>query len=114
MENRFSTIGEKQLEAKLRREVERLGGLALKYTSQYHAGMPDRIVLMPRGKTYFVELKSPGKRPSLLQQNAMADLADIGFRSFVISSPNGLTEFLKLIKKELDELTAPKFEIHLR
>ena len=36
-----------------------MGGIALKFTSPGMAGMPDRLVLLPEGKIYFVELKAP-------------------------------------------------------
>lgn len=56
-------MNEKLLERKLREEVKKLGGIALKFTSPFYTGMPDRIILMPGAKTRFVELKSPGKKP---------------------------------------------------
>ena len=55
-------MNEKLLEKKLREEVKKLGGLALKFTSSTYTGMPDRIVLMPKGKVYFVELKTTGQK----------------------------------------------------
>lgn len=41
---------EKQLEQKLRREINRLGGLCLKYFNPHEAGFPDRLILCPQGK----------------------------------------------------------------
>lgn len=38
---------EKEIEAKLKKEVEKVGGLALKFISPGVAGVPDRIVLLP-------------------------------------------------------------------
>ena len=61
-------MNEKLIERKLREGVKALGGLALKFSSPYHRGVPDRIVLMPGGRMYFVELKTTGKKPTLLQQ----------------------------------------------
>ena len=55
---------EKYLEKKLREEVRKAGGLAIKFTSPYFTGMPDRLVLMPKGRIWFVEVKSTGKRLS--------------------------------------------------
>lgn len=40
-------ISEKLIERKLRDGVKALGGIALKFTSPYHRGIPDRVVLMP-------------------------------------------------------------------
>lgn len=41
--------------------VRDLGGLTYKL-APLHAGNPDRIVLLPHGRVYFVELKADGGR----------------------------------------------------
>ena len=38
--------------------VKCLGGLWLKFTSPGNAGVPDRIVVLPNGDIFFVELKA--------------------------------------------------------
>ena len=90
---------EKTLEARLVREIEARGGMALKYTSQYHRGIPDRICLMPGGVTFFVELKSTGQKPTKLQQHAMDQLEKLGFSTRVVDS----TESLDRILRKLDQ-----------
>ncbi len=50
---------EKDIERKLKDLVEDLNGKCLKWTCPGWRGVPDRIVLMPRGRVYFVELKRP-------------------------------------------------------
>ena len=85
---------EKTLEARLVREIEARGGMALKYTSQYHRGIPDRIVLMPYGRIYFVELKSTGKTPTKLQVHAMRQLQERGFIAWVVDDTAKLEQFL--------------------
>lgn len=97
---------EKALEARLRREVERRGGIALKHTAQYHRGIPDRIILLPNGLIVFVELKSTGKKPTPLQIRAMEKLTALGFRCFVIDSTERLNELLTFIDKANDLQTA--------
>lgn len=92
---------EKTLEARLAREVALRGGMALKYTSQYHRGIPDRIVLLKGGKTVFVEMKSTGERPTLLQTHAMNRLESMGYECRVIDSTEALTAFLKVIDDEI-------------
>lgn len=91
-------MNEKLIEKKLREEVKKLGGLALKFSSPYHRGIPDRIVLMPDGKTSFTEIKTTGKKPTLLQEKAIAELRVMGFKAEVIDSQEGLDTFLKAIK----------------
>lgn len=104
---------EKTLEARLVREIEARGGMALKYTSQYHRGIPDRIVLLPGGCTIFVELKSTGQKPTKLQMHAICKLIKMGHRVEIIDRTALLDSFLHsvdtIIKSEplrSDELTA--------
>lgn len=53
---------EKDIEARLKRGVEKAGGLCLKWVSPGCTGVMDRIVLMPGGRVYFVEMKKPRGR----------------------------------------------------
>ena len=55
---------EKLLERKLREAVARLGGKALKFSSPYETGYPDRLVLMPGGDGNPRRSSSSGKRNS--------------------------------------------------
>lgn len=90
-------MNEKLLEKKLREEIKKLGGMALKFTSPFYTGMPDRIVLMPGAKTRFVELKSLGKKPKERQQVVFAELQNLDFEVWVIDSREKLESFLKII-----------------
>ena len=58
---------EKRLEANLRDRLRALGGLALKLPAIHHAGLPDRLCLLPDGVAFFVEVKSTGEKPRPLQ-----------------------------------------------
>lgn len=91
-------MNEKLIERKLREGVKALGGLALKFSSPYHRGIPDRIVLMPGGQTFFVELKTTGKKPTELQKKALTELRSLGFKADVIDSQESLNNFLEEIK----------------
>ena len=86
-------MNEKLLERKLRDGVKKLGGIALKFGTEHHTGMPDRIVLMPGGQTSFVETKTTGKKPTLLQTKCLDMLSDFGFKAVVIDSQEKLDEF---------------------
>lgn len=79
---------EKQIEQKLSLMVKQQGGLALKFVSPSFAGMPDRLVLLPDGIIAFVELKSPGKKPRLLQLSRHRRLRCLGFKVYVIDNPD--------------------------
>ena len=88
---------EKTLEARLAREIEARGGMALKYTSQYHRGIPDRIVLLPGGHTIFVELKSTGQKPTKLQMHAIRKLVKMGHSVYIIDRTGLLDSFLQVV-----------------
>lgn len=92
-------MNEKLLEKKLREGVKKLGGIALKFGTEYHTGMPDRIVLMPGGQVSFVETKSPGKKPTVLQAKCLETLSAFGFKAVVIDSQEKLDEFLNDLPK---------------
>ena len=102
---------EKTLEARLVREIEARGGMALKYTSQYHRGIPDRIILMSYGRTYFVELKSTGKKPTKLQQHAIERITALGYFAAVADSTESLERLLLTIDQE-QRFYQPAHEIH--
>lgn len=86
---------EKRIEAKLRRDVKNAGGMALKFISPGHAGVPDRIVLLPPGNLVFVELKAPGRKPRPLQQKRKIQLEGLGFKVYVIDSLQAVDEFMR-------------------
>lgn len=88
---------EKTLEARLVREIEARGGMALKYTSQFHRGFPDRIILLPGGKTIFVELKSTGQKPTKLQMHAIRKLIKMGHWVEIIDRTGPLDSLLQVV-----------------
>lgn len=90
-------MNEKLIERKLREEVRRRGGLALKFASPYHRGMPDRVVLMSGGRVAFAEIKTTGMRPTPLQEVAIKKLRQLGFVAVVVDSQKGLDEFMGLL-----------------
>lgn len=85
---------EKQIEIKLKCAVKERGGLALKFVSPGTAGVPDRIVLIPDGRLYFVEVKAPGKRLSPKQEKMAAVLERLGHKVRVIDSIEQVKEFM--------------------
>lgn len=90
---------EKLLEKKLTEKVKSLGGWALKFLPFRVAGMPDRLVLMPGGRAYFVELKSTGEKCSKLQIHIHSKLVKLGFQVWVIDNEDLLIDFLKNIER---------------
>ena len=77
---------ESLVEKNLVTEVKKRGGLAVKFVSPGLDGVPDRLVLFPKGRIAFVELKAPGKKPRPLQLRRMKQLQQLGFRCYVIDN----------------------------
>jgi len=90
---------EKGLDRRLCKEVLKLGGIAIKYPTIHTTGFPDRIVIMPGGRTYYVEMKSTGKQPSPTQKVWIKRLLNLDHDVRVVSTSEMLSEFLKHIAK---------------
>lgn len=91
---------EKDVEATLGRVVKKHGGYAFKWVSPGAAGVPDRIVLLPDGRIYFVELKRPSGRPSELQKAWAKKIRAKGFTVFFLFSKKQVEEFDQLLTLE--------------
>ena len=75
---------EKYIEQKLLNEVKKRGGVCLKLASTGLDGIPDRLVLMSKGKNAFVELKAPKQKPRKLQLVRIKKLKEMGFSVYVL------------------------------
>ena len=53
-------VAESEVEAYLRRKVESLGGMCVKFLPDFARGFPDRIIILPNGVLFWAELKRPG------------------------------------------------------
>ena len=79
-------MSEKEIENYLVRKIKNKKGIAYKFTSPGNSGVPDRLCLLPNGKIFFVELKSPGKKPRALQVNQIRKITNLGQRVYVVDS----------------------------
>ncbi|RKO63243.1 VRR-NUC domain-containing protein [Caldibacillus debilis] len=86
---------ERDIEEYLRNQVKKAGGKAYKFVSPGNDGVPDRLVLFPGGRVYFVELKAPGKKPRPLQIKQMRDIASFGCNVRAIDSKEGVDAFIR-------------------
>lgn len=75
---------ENEIERQFSMTVKKMGGMAVKFVSPGLDGVPDRIVLLPRRKMAFVELKAPGKKLRPLQEKRKRQLEALGFPVYVI------------------------------
>lgn len=92
---------EKDIEKALVKKVKALGGLCIKFTSPSMMGIPDRIVLLPKGKIGFVELKRPGGKARPIQVKRIKDLEKLGFKVFTLDEKENIDEVIKAIGGDL-------------
>lgn len=88
---------EKTIEQKLAAAVRAKGGIAPKFVSPGFDGMPDRLVLLPDGKSGFVEVKASGRKPRLLQNARIQLLRNLGFLVFVLDEESQIPLILSEI-----------------
>lgn len=88
---------EKTIEQKLAAAVRAKGGIAPKFVSPGFDGMPDRLVLLPDGKSGFVEVKTPGRKPRPLQNARIQLLRNLGFLVFVLAEESQIPLILSEI-----------------
>lgn len=74
---------ESAIEQAVCRHARQRGWLADKFTSPGRRAAPDRI-LLKEGRTFFIEFKAPGKKPTQLQEQAHRRLLTAGFEVFVV------------------------------
>lgn len=79
-------VTEKQIEQAVVREVKKMGGLAVKFVSPSLNGVPDRIILLPKGKIAFAEIKAPGKKMRQLQLKRKQTFENLGFHVYCIDN----------------------------
>ena len=86
---------ENDIEKYLVRRVKQMVGLALKFVSPSMAGVPDRIVMIPKGTIYFAELKRPNGKPRKLQTAIHRLFEKIGFHVYVIDTKDKVDKLLR-------------------
>lgn len=89
---------EKKIESKLVEEVNKINGLCLKLNSQSANGIPDRLVLLPKGKLYFIELKRPGEKLRSLQKYWARTINKIGFNIIKIDNLESVDKFIEKVR----------------
>ena len=91
---------ESQIQAKCHELIKKYGHMYYKITDTRRRGIPDDIVLMGYLNIFFVEYKSPGKKPSGLQLEEIKRIRERGQIVFVIDSPAELDILLDLLKTQ--------------
>lgn len=94
----MKNITEKDIEKKLRDGVRLMGGIAYKFVAPGNSGVPDRIVLLPNGVIYFVELKRRGGKLTELQRRQIGRIRNLGFDVRVLEGMDEVKGFLDEIQ----------------
>lgn len=89
---------ESALELRLRKIVLLAGGRCIKLPAFWYRGIPDRLVLLPRGRVFFIEMKRAKARTSSKVapgQNAWKEyFLKYGFNFARIAGREELEEFV--------------------
>ena len=94
---------ERVIEQKLTKAIKNKGGICWKFTSPGTAGVPDRIVLMQKGKVAFVEVKAPGETMRPLQEKRKRQLESLGFKVFCLDSIEDIPKVISEIEGSDDK-----------
>ena len=91
---------EKEIEQYLCKKVKKeLQGIAFKFVSPGFNGVPDRIILVPMGRFYFVELKAPGKKLRKLQKWVCDIIRELGFVVLEIDTKEKVDAFISEVQR---------------
>lgn len=90
---------EKDIERYLTKGIESLGGKCYKWVSPNANGVPDRIILLPKGVIIFVELKDYKGRISEVQKIQHRIIENLGFQVHVLNSKEQVKEFLSYARE---------------
>lgn len=89
---------ERKIEEKLRKAVRQKGGLCWKFVSPGNARVPDRIILMQKGKFAFVELKATGETMRPLQEKRKRQLQSLGIKVFCLDCVEDIPKVISEIE----------------
>jgi hypothetical protein len=92
----MKTVKESTLEKRLTRAVKDSNGLCIKLPAFLYRGIPDRLILLPGARIYFVELKAVRGRVSPHQARFIKFLRTLGFPSDIIQGEDHLKEFINV------------------
>lgn len=96
---------EASLEAYFYNQVRLRGGMVEKLIST-RRGIPDRLVLLPGGHVFLVELKAWGGRTSAIQEAWHARAAELGTRVVVLEGRDAIDAWLRSWGKGIDRTAA--------
>lgn len=90
---------ENKIEIYLHDKIVALGGTTRKFASPGKIGVADRLVLMPGGKVYFIEIKIEDGIESSPQKKERLRMISLGFDAFVLYGINGVKNFINFCEE---------------
>ena len=88
---------ESDIEKILTTEIRKIDGRTYKWVSPGNSGVPDRIVFLPGGRVYFVELKTDTGKVSAQQKIQINRIQSLGQDVRVVRGIRGLVDFFYAI-----------------
>lgn len=89
---------EKIIEQALVTSVKARGGICPKWVSPSFAGVPDRLVFLPKGKFGLVEVKAPKQKLRALQVSRHLLFERLGFPVYVLDDKKDIEDILDAIE----------------
>jgi Holliday junction resolvase len=80
------------IQTQIKKYLETNGWMVIKLIQTSCNGIPD-LMALKNGRTVFVEVKQPGKKPNDLQQYRIEKLQKQGFAAIVAVSVNDVSNF---------------------
>lgn len=97
---KYAKVKEVDIEKVFKAGVERLGGKAFKLKFLGLSGAPDRLVIMPKAKVYFVELKREGGSLESSQKALFPIIEKLGFDVRILVGHSAVKEFIRELAKD--------------
>lgn len=78
----------------MKERAGKFGCKVYKFRSPGNNGVPDRLILCPNGITRYVELKAPGKTPTVLQEYVHREFSQLGHQVAVLDSFEAIEKWI--------------------
>jgi hypothetical protein len=93
------TMREKDVEKRLVFGIKALGGEAYKFASPSRRGVADRLVVMPGGRVFFVEVKTETGKLSPSQEFFRSEITNLGGNYACVHGAADVDRFLRWVVK---------------
>lgn len=81
-----------------------LGGVTRKYVSPQHDGVADRLVFLPGGLLWLVEVKTVDGKESEVQQRERTRMTELGFRATIVYGEQQVDELIAEMIKVMSQM----------